>query len=108
MKDLSYKNFFGEKISHEDALLSKISSMLSSIIMEERNISEKSFSKIENIMKEVKELVSKNKDEFLSQGNKYLNSNKRLNLLAEEIYDKFLNINSNESLKNFGEFTDKI
>lgn len=87
MKNLAYKTFFGKNVSHNDALLEKISSNISTIIAHEYNISEKSFKLYDIAINISKEILNENKEDIIKKGNEYLKNNSRLELLSEQIYD---------------------
>lgn len=97
-KSLEYEDFFGEIISHDDALKERIRSELSSIIMDELKISEKSFSQIDEVFKTVKDMCEETS--IYSETNDLYNNKKRLKYIAEMMYDKyFVNNNSiNETM----------
>jgi hypothetical protein len=60
MKDLSYTTIFPNKktISHEESLKEKVKSNIVNIIMEENKISEKAFSKFDQVINLVKDKFS--------------------------------------------------
>lgn len=87
-ENMGYRDFFGKEISHENALQKTIRDLVVGIITEERGISEKSFSLYDSVIEEVKELFDKNPNIYV-EAQKCYENNKRLNLLAEEIYQKY-------------------
>lgn len=88
MKNLAYTTIFGKKVSHDDALVERISDNISNIIANVYEISEKSFNRYDKAIKIAKKIVSENQNSIIDSGNEYLKSNKRLELLSEELYDK--------------------
>lgn len=85
-KDLSYETFFGKKITHIDALHKRIRDLITNIIMDEQEVSEKDFTNVDRIMKEVNDKL--NSDIYKEVETLY-NNNKRLNYIAEIIYEKY-------------------
>ena len=87
MHDLSYQEFFSKKrVSHEDALKERIRSLLTNIIREEKGISEKSFKLYDEVINRVKSDFS---DKMFAEANILYNQNKRLDYIAELLYDKY-------------------
>jgi hypothetical protein len=68
----------------------EVSSSLIDIIMRENGVSEKSFSRVDAIMKNVKELLTNNKEvkDIIAE---YETENKRSNFCAEYIYHYIIN-----------------
>lgn len=87
-ENLGYKDFFGKEVLHEQALQKRIRDYVHHIIMDERQISEKSFKQLDEIFKEVKDVFDNNEFLYKSAYN-YYNKSKRLQWLAEEIYDDY-------------------
>lgn len=87
-ESLAYTNFFGKQVSHEDALHSRIRDLISNIVMEERGISEKAFSSVDNVMAEVKNVCETN-PEIYEEAQKFYDKRIRLEGLAEQIYQKY-------------------
>lgn len=97
-KDLSYKSFFGEEVSHMESLKNQIKSNIINIIMYENNISEKDFKKIDNIIVDINEDILKEADLLYKE-------NKRINYISEILYDKYFKDNNiNESIIKYSEF----
>ena len=88
-ESMSYQDFFGKTVTHENAIQTKIRNFIVDIIMEERGISEKAFSSIDDVILEVKNMCEKN-PEVYEEAESY-NQKRRFNLLAEEIYEKYFN-----------------
>lgn len=101
MKDLSYKNMFTGKVSHEDALKERIKSSIVNIVMEENSVSEKSFKKVDEIVKDVNEFYD---EQMFSISNEMYNQDKRINYIGEFLYDKYYKKNINESVLPFNKF----
>lgn len=90
-ESLEYTDFFGKKVSHEEALQQRLRDNLSDIIATENKVSEKSFKQYDQIIENVKNVCENNKDIYLL-ANKFYNKNKRLEYCAEKIYDKYFKI----------------
>jgi len=87
--DLSYTSFFGEKVTHNEALQSNIRDSILNIIMNENRISEKSFSEIDNQINNIKETFT---TEMYSEAFKMYEEGKRINYIGEILYDKYFKI----------------
>lgn len=87
-ENMRYRDFFGKEISHENALQKRIRDLIVGIIVEERGISEKSFSLYDSVIDEVKEICDRNPNIY-EEAQKYYENGQRLNLLAEDIYQKY-------------------
>jgi hypothetical protein len=87
-ENMRYKDFFGKEISHNEALQKFFRDTLVNIIVDERGISEKSFSMYDDVINEVKVLCDNN-PYIYEMANKFYNQKRRINLLAEQIYDKY-------------------
>lgn len=87
-ENMGYKTIFGKEVSHEEALQKRIRSLVIHIIMEERGISEKSFRKIDEVIKEVDDIFNKNMNLY-DDAQQYYESGKRLQWLAEQIYYEY-------------------
>jgi hypothetical protein len=87
-ENLGYKTIFGKEVSHEEALQKTIRDLIINIIVDERNISEKSFKEYDKVISEVKQLCIDN-PEIYEKAQEYYEKDKRLKLLAEECYDKY-------------------
>ncbi len=85
-ESLEYKDFFGKEVSHNEAIEKQLKGILIHIIMDDLKISEKSFTEVDKIIERVNKVYSL---DFNELANEYYNLNKRLKLLAEEIYDKY-------------------
>lgn len=88
--DFSYTDFFGNKVSHQDAIFKKISSGLTRIAMEEKSVSEKDFSRIDEIMKIVDSLIAET-PEVLERFEYMLSIGKREEYATEILWDEFKN-----------------
>lgn len=89
-ENMGYKTIFGDEMSHEEALQKSLRDHLTRIITDERGISEKAFADYDSAMKEVKDLCDDN-PQIYERAQKIYEQKKRLNLLAEEIYDEYFN-----------------
>jgi len=87
-ENMGYRDFLGREISHNEALQKRIRDLIVGVVVEERGISEKSFSLYDSVINEVKEICDKHPDIY-TEAEKYYEKNKRLNLLAEEVYQKY-------------------
>lgn len=87
MKDLSHKTIFGKEVSHEDELKSRIKSKIVNIIMDEESVSEKSFSKVDDIVNRVNNIFD---DSMFKLSEKMYSEGKRINYIAESIYDTYI------------------
>ncbi len=92
---LEYTDFFGKQVSHNEALLSRVKGYLIDILQEENQVSEKDFTRMDEIMKEAKDFVQKDTT-IIDEATKYYESNRRLKLLAELLYEK---MKSNETIR---------
>lgn len=86
-KDLSY-SFFREEISHIDSLISNVRNSIIEIIREERGVSEKSFKQYDEIINFVKEKFN---EEMKNESIELYNKGKRIDYIAEMLYDKYFN-----------------
>lgn len=84
-KNLGYKDFFGKKVNHREAFVSYLKSSLYEIMMEEKEISEKAFDKVDDVIEMVDSKLS---SLDLSKYHKMYDNNKRLKYIAEIIFDK--------------------
>ena len=89
-ENLGYKDFFGKEKTHKEVLEKTIRDNIIHIIIDERKISEKSFNLYDSVINEVEQLC-KNNAEIYKNAEIYYQTGKRLELLAEEYYDKFYN-----------------
>lgn len=80
--DLSYTNFFGKYINHNEAFLKLLSSCLVDIICEEKEISEKSYKLYDEVIKEVSDKLPA----YEKQANVLYKENKRIRYIAEILY----------------------
>jgi hypothetical protein len=87
-ENMGYKDFFGNNVSHEDALKKRLQSLLVDIVAEEWGVSEKSFRRYDEIIENVKNLIE-NDIEIMKMAEEYYQKGKRLQLLAEQIYDTY-------------------
>lgn len=85
-KDLSYETFFGVKVSHIESLHKKIRDQITHILMNEQEISEKDFTNVDRIVSNVKDIFN---PDIYKEVEMLYNNNKRLNYIAEIIYDKY-------------------
>ena len=84
-KDLSYIDFFGKKVEHNESLRKNIVDSIVNIITEENNISEKSFGEYQKVIDLVK---SKFNDDMFKNALDMYNSGKRISYISEVIYDE--------------------
>lgn len=89
-KSMSYTNIFGKKTSHLEALQKDIQDKLYAILSHEKTIDEKDFANSDVLSKEIAEFFKIHHDLYL-KANDYYQANKRLELLAEEIYQDYFN-----------------
>ena len=89
-KSMAYTNFFGKKISHQESIQKEIRDKVYYILAQERSISEKDFTNSDILSKEILEFFNTRPDLYL-KADEYYQSNKRLELLAEEIYQEHFN-----------------
>ena len=102
MKDLSYKHIFNGQVSHRDALKERVSGSLCDILMQEKEVSEKSFSQVDDIVKIVKDFLTENIFKICEE---MYSDNKRINYIAEFLYDNYLKTDKlNESITTFSQF----
>ena len=87
-ENMGYVDFFGKQISHTDALKKNIKDLLCNIIMEEKNISEKAFSSIDDVYLQINN-ICENHPDIYEMAQSYYEKHKRLKLCAEEIYEKY-------------------
>ena len=87
-ENMGYKTFLGKDISHENVLKDRIHSLIINIIMEEREISEKSFKLYDEVIEEVKNICETN-PEIYDEAEQYYKNNRRLQYLAEKIYENY-------------------
>ena len=85
MKDLSYKTIFGKSVSHIDAVKERLVNIITDIITKEEKISEKDFKRYDIAIEQAENIVT---DDFVKQADEYIQSGRRMELLAEIIYDK--------------------
>jgi len=85
-QDLSYTDFWGKQVSHEDALKSSIESKITEILREEGRISEKDFSNYDKVIEEAKEIVDR--PEVFEKIQKLHSEGKRASYISEIIYDE--------------------
>ena len=100
MKSLAYKSFFGDSVSHEEELKKRISDSITDIIMEQEKVSEKSFSKVDDIIKRVNDFFT---PEILAKSEKLYQSGKRINYISEILYDEYFHTNEGK-VDTFSEF----
>ena len=86
-KDLSY-SFLGKNISHIDSLISNVIDSIIEIIREEKGVSEKSFKQYDEIINFVKEKFN---EEMKNESIELYNNGKRIDYIAEMLYDKYFN-----------------
>jgi hypothetical protein len=87
-ESMGYTDFFGNKVTHETSLQKKIRNLVTDVIMEERGISEKAFSSVDDVIREVKEVCDSN-PKIYEKSEEFYKSGKRLQFLAEEIYEEY-------------------
>lgn len=91
-ENLAYTDFFGKKVSHNDALKEKIRNHITQIIVDVLNISEKDFKRYDQVIEYVKDMCEKNTEIYIG-AEKFYNNGKRLQSYAEIIYDKYFHNN---------------
>ena len=91
-ENLGYKTIFGKEVTHNEALQKRIRDNITQIIIEEKQISEKDFTRSEEVMNNVKNFCNENKSIYV-EADDYYKNNKRLELLAEITYDKYFKNN---------------
>jgi len=79
---------FYETQSDDDRVNKRLRDILTNIIMDERQISEKSFSEVDQISKEVKDFCD-SKPIIYTKARLYDQAKKRLQFLAEKIYERY-------------------
>jgi hypothetical protein len=84
-KDLSYKDFFGKKVSHMESLKDSVINHIIEIIRYENNISEKSFSEYDKIIKTVKDNFN---NDMLEKSKSLYNQGERIEYISEILYDE--------------------
>jgi phosphopantothenoylcysteine synthetase/decarboxylase len=84
-KDLSYKDFFGKEVSHIESLKDSVISHIIEIIRSENNVSEKSFSEYDKIIKSVKDNFN---NDMLEKSKILYNQGKRIEYISEILYDE--------------------
>ena len=84
-QDLSYIDFFGKQVSHEDALKKSIQDGISEILREEGGISEKDFTNYDRVIEEAKKILSR--PDVLEKIQKLHSDGKRSSYISEIIYD---------------------
>lgn len=82
---------FYETKSDQEQLNKKLRDLIVNIIMDERQISEKSFSEIDQVSKEVKDFCD-SKPIIYTKARLYDQAKKRLQFLAEKIYERYFNL----------------
>jgi len=87
-ENLSYTNFFGKEITHEHAIKKRIKSLITNIAIEENSISEKDFTKYDNVINLVNDICDQNEEIYL-EANIFYNKNKRLQFLAEKVWEEY-------------------
>ena len=85
---MAYTDFFGKKISHEAALAKTIKDDITQVIVDDRKISEKAFESYDKVIQEVKQFISEH-PEILEKANNYYKEGRRLQFLAEEVFDTY-------------------
>jgi len=109
-ENLSYKTIFGKEVTHNEALQKRIRDLITQIVVDEVNISEKDFTRYDQVIENVKSICDDNVEIYEEAQNFYENK-KRLNYLAEKIYDeyfKYNNINEKKSLEKDTDIKGKI
>jgi hypothetical protein len=87
-ESLGYTDFFGNNVSHKNAIQRRIRDLIIQIAVEERGISEKSFEAYDKVIEEVQELCSKNPSIY-EKAEDFYQRKQRLELAAEEIYNQY-------------------
>jgi len=84
---------FHEIPSDEERVNKRLRDLLVDIIMNERGVSEKSFSEVDQIIQEVKTFCD-SKPIIYTKARLYDQAKKRLQFLAEKIYERYFNLKS--------------
>lgn len=87
---MGYTNFFGKKVSHEEALQKRTRDLITQIVVDVAGISEKSFTQYDQVIENVKDMCDRN-PEIYKKSEEYYSKGKRLEYFAEKIYDKYFN-----------------
>lgn len=106
-ESLDYTDLFGKKVSHEEALRKNIEDKITQIVVDEFGISEKSFDLYDQAIDLVKSICIGN-EEIYEEANKYYTQNKRLEYLAEKIYEEYIKIPSDINESSFSEETKDV
>lgn len=85
MKDLSYRSIFLGHVSHDESLKDKIINKIIHIFMEEGEVSEKNFNKLDTISNFVKSNFTDLMFEFSKS---QYESGKRIGYISEVLFDK--------------------
>lgn len=106
MINLGYKDFFGKEHKHNDVLKKDVLDGIVHIVMEERSISEKSFSQIDEVVDMIKLNLN---PEIYNVAEHLLQSGKRKNYIMEYLYDTYKEELCRvamvvESIKKFSDF----
>lgn len=101
MKDLGYTDIFRKEHKHGDELRKDVEYGLVNILMDENKISEKSFSRIDELRVEVKSKIT---NEILENAENHFQSGKRMNLFYENLYDKLYFKNINEGMNHLSTY----
>jgi len=103
--NMEYKTFFGKTVTHEEAIKEGISSLIVDILIKVNSISEKDFKKYDEQIHIVKNFIDENTF-VIEMANDFVNNKKRLELLAEQIYDEYFNVQKIEEKSKFNSLKD--
>lgn len=84
-KNLAYKDIFGKEHTHQEELKKSLVNGLLSILEEEKHISEKDFSKIDENILLIKSVLN---EEHYSKAEEHLQSGRRMSLFYEMLYEE--------------------
>lgn len=96
-ENMAYIDFFGKKVSHQEALQKRVRDSITQIIMDERGISEKAFSSVDDVMEEVKRVCDEN-PEIYEIAQEFYDNGKRFEYLAEQMYELYFKREINETM----------
>ena len=100
---LEYKNIYKGRVGTQE-FNEKLNAFLMTILLEEGKILEKSYVKVDIFAKKVKEFLKK--DEISQIANEMYDEQKRINYIAEFIYDEYLKDGNmlDTDVKKFSDF----
>lgn len=96
-ENLSYTDIFGKIHTHDEVLKQNVIDRITQIIIDELGLSEKNFKQYDIVSSYVKNIFE-NETELYDEAVDYYNNEKRIELFAEIIYDKYFRQNINNIL----------